>query len=109
MPEYRGSGMWASARAVVSVKRVRIVASGNFPVIGLRLVVPLRARRVGSYKAELVAESRRLARVPFRGGAVAEEALSSITVCGVAFVPKYPSAEPPTPCPCPRSFVSGLQ
>lgn len=56
MPEYRGSGMWASARAVVSVKRVRIVASGNFPVIGLRLVVPLRARRVGSYKAELVGD-----------------------------------------------------
>lgn len=43
MPEYRGSGMWASARAVVSVKRVRIVASGNFPVIGLRLVVPLKS------------------------------------------------------------------
>lgn len=59
-------------------------------MIGLHLVVPLRARRVGSYKAELVAESRRLVRVPFRGGAVADEALSSITVCGVAFRTQVP-------------------
>lgn len=86
-----------------------MIASGKFPVIGLHLVVPLRARRVGSYKAELVAESRRLVRVPFRSGAVAEEALSSITVCGVVFVPRYPSAEPPTPCPRPRSVVSDLE
>lgn len=91
LTEFRGCGMWVSARAVVSgCKKARIVASGDFPMIGLHLVVPLRARRVGSYKAELVAESRRLARVSFRGGAVAEEALSSITVCGSGIPTQVP-------------------
>lgn len=109
-PEYRSCGMWAPRTGSGQCRKARI----SFRKFRNDWSVPRRpaqseASRFIQSGAGSGVETTRPCAVPRRSCSGGRLVLSSITVCGVVFIPRYPSAEPPTPCPRPRSFVSGLQ